>query len=207
MHIQLDFEKYRPSQILVTVLLFPDLLPKFRTRIRLIGSFGLQSSVQWIKDLSEALCPVCKAEVEDNIRFLFNCNSLMNEWDTFWVKLYEKIERVCTSETKTFRLFIGNLDQVTKLSFLVGGLELAWRIVETSRRYTAVSMHKILGIRARMITHSRNKKQVYSLVWVRWVACLITVLALTYNSDVCKKIISVGEGLSSFTTWRYRRVT
>ena len=49
----------------------------------------------------------------------------MNEWDTFWAKLYEKIERVCTSESKTFKLFIiSNLDQVIKLPFLVGGLEL-----------------------------------------------------------------------------------
>ena len=83
----------------------------------------------------------------------------MNEWDTFWAKLYEKIE-VCTSESKTFKLFISNLDQVTKLSFLVGGLELPFdkRIVETNRRYTAVSVHKILGIHAKMITHSTNKK-------------------------------------------------
>ena len=84
----------------------------------------------------------------------------MNEWDAFWAKLYEKIERVCTSESKTFKLFISNLDQVTKLSFLVAGLELPfdWRIVETSRRYTAVSVHRIFGIRARMIADSTNKK-------------------------------------------------
>ena len=45
-------------------------------------------------------------------------------------------------------------------SFLVGGLELPFdeRIMETSRRYTAVSVHKIFGIRARMIAHSTNKK-------------------------------------------------
>ena len=92
----------------------------------------------------------------------------------FWAKLYEKIEkvctsesktkieRICTSESKTFKLFISNLDQVTKLSssFLVGGLELPFdkRIVETSIRYTAVSVHKIFGIRARMIADSTNKK-------------------------------------------------
>ena len=133
--------------------LFPDLVPKFRTQIRLIGSFGLQGSVPWLNS-SEVLCPLCKAEVEDNIHFFFKCNSLMNEWDTFWAKLYEKIE------SKTFKLFISNFDQVTKLSFLVGGLELPFdkRIVETSRRYTAVSVHKIFSIRASMIADSRNKK-------------------------------------------------
>ena len=78
----------------------------------------------------------------------------------FWAKLYEKIERVCTSESKTFKLFISNLDQVTKLSFLAGGVELPFdnRIVETSRRYIAVSVHKIFGIRARIIAGSTNKK-------------------------------------------------
>ena len=51
--------------------LLPDLVPKFRTQIRLIGSFGLhnQGSVPWLKDLSEAVCPLCKAEVKDNIHF------------------------------------------------------------------------------------------------------------------------------------------
>ena len=140
--------------------LFPDLVPKFRTQIRLIGSFGLQGSVPWLKDSSEALYPLRKAEVEDNINFFFKCNSLKNEWDTSWAKLFEKIERVCASESSTFKLFASNLDQVTKLSFLVGGLELPFdkRIVETSRRYTAVSVQKIFGIRARMITDTTNKK-------------------------------------------------
>ena len=84
----------------------------------------------------------------------------MNEWDTFWAKLFEKIERVCASESSTFRLFTSNLDRVTKLSFLVGGLELPFdkRIVETSGRYAAVSVHKIFGIRTTMIADSRNKK-------------------------------------------------
>ena len=84
----------------------------------------------------------------------------MNEWDTFWAKRYEKIKRVCTSESKTFKLFISNLDQVIKLSFLVGGLEVPFdkRTVETYRRYTAVSVHKSFGIRARMIADSTNKK-------------------------------------------------
>ena len=71
-----------------------------------------------------------------------------------------RLRSVCTSESKTFKLFISNFDQVTKLSFLVGGLELPFdkRIVETSRRYTAVSVHKMFGIRARMVADSTNEK-------------------------------------------------
>ena len=78
--------------------LFPDLVPKFRTQIRLVGSFGLQGSVPWLKDSSEALCPLCKAEVEDNIHFFFQCNSLMNKWDTFWANLYERLRGLCIGE-------------------------------------------------------------------------------------------------------------
>ena len=57
----------------------------------------------------------------------------------FLGKTYEKIERVCTSESKTFKLFISNLDQITKLSFLVGGLELPFDkgIVETGSSFSA----------------------------------------------------------------------
>ena len=81
----------------------------------------------------------------------------MNEWDTFWAKRFEKIESVCVWESSTFKLFTSNLDQVTKLSFLVGGLELNKRIVETSGRYTAVKCTGF-GIHARMIGDSTNKK-------------------------------------------------
>ena len=76
-----------------------------------MGALGFRAVYHGLKDLSEAHCLLCKAEVEDNIHFFFNHNSLMNEWDTFWAKLYEKIERVCKSNSKTF----SNLDQVTKL--------------------------------------------------------------------------------------------
>ena len=84
----------------------------------------------------------------------------MNEWDTFWANFFEKIEIVCASESSTFKVYTNNLDQVTKLFFLVGDLELPFdkRIMETSRTYTAVSVHKIFGIRARIIADSTNKK-------------------------------------------------
>ena len=44
--------------------------------------------------------------------------------------------------------------------FLVGGLKLPFdkRIVETSRRNTAVSVNKIFGISARIIADSTNNK-------------------------------------------------
>ena len=149
MLLQLNFEKRLSQQNFGHYLpFFPDLVPKFRAQVRLIGSFGLQCSVLWLKDSSEALCPLCKAKVEVNIHSFFECNSLTNERDTFWAKLFKKIERVGASESSAFKLFTSNLDQVTRLSFLVGCLELPFdkRIVETSRSYTAVSVHKIFGI-------------------------------------------------------------
>ena len=91
---------------------------------------------------------------------MLESNSLKNEWNTFWTKLFEKIEGVCASDSSTFKLFISNLDKVTKLSFLIGGFELPFdkRIVESRRRYTAVSVHKIFGSRARMVADSTGKK-------------------------------------------------
>ena len=91
MHIQVNFENSAPAKFWSLSFLFPDLVPKFRTQIRLIGSFELHGSVPWLKDSSEALCPLSKAEVEDNIHFFLKCNSLKNEWDTFWAKRFEKI--------------------------------------------------------------------------------------------------------------------
>ena len=95
-----------------------------------------------------------------NIHFFFKCNSRINECDTLWAKLFEKIERVCALESSTFTLFASSLDQVAKLSFLVGGFEVPFgkRIVETSRSYTAVSVHKCFGIHSRMIADSTSKK-------------------------------------------------
>ena len=46
-----------PAKFWSISFLFPDLVPKFCTQIRLTGSFGLQGSVPWLGNLSEALCP------------------------------------------------------------------------------------------------------------------------------------------------------
>ena len=70
----------------------PDLVPKFRTQLRLMGSFGLQGSAPWLRNSAETLCPLCKTEVDDNFHFIFKCKCLKGEWDTFWFNLFQKID-------------------------------------------------------------------------------------------------------------------
>ena len=70
-----------------------------------------------------------------NMVIFDKCTSLKNQWNAFWAKRFEKIKRVCAPASSTFKLFISNLDQVTKLSFFIlGGLTLPSdkRIVELS---------------------------------------------------------------------------
>ena len=49
---------------------YPDLVARLHTQARLMGSFGLNSSVPWLKDTEGALCFISKEDVE-NTYYLF----------------------------------------------------------------------------------------------------------------------------------------
>ena len=79
---------------------FPDLVPKFRNEVRLMGSHGLQRGIPWLKETDQAICPMCKSGTEDLTHFLLKF---------FWESLFSKVGICCPHEAGTFKTFSVNL--------------------------------------------------------------------------------------------------
>ena len=58
---------------------FPDLVPKFRSQVRLMGSHGLQGGIPWLKETDQTICPLCKSGTEDLTHFLLKSSSALNK--------------------------------------------------------------------------------------------------------------------------------
>ena len=127
---------------------FPDLVPKFRNQVRLMGSHGLQGGIPWLKETDQAICPLCKSGTEDLTHFLLKCSALKDEWEFFWESLFSKVEICCSHEAGTFKIFSVNLDD-SKCRLLLGGLNIPLPTVikDTIREYAAVSVSKMTKVR------------------------------------------------------------
>ena len=53
---------------------FPDLVPKFRNQVRHMGGHGLQGGIPWLREVDQAICPLCKSGTEDLTHFLLKCS-------------------------------------------------------------------------------------------------------------------------------------
>ena len=70
---------------------FPDLVPKFRNQVRLMGNHGLQGGIPWLKETDQAICPLCKSGNEDLTHFLLKCSALKDEWKLSRESLFSKV--------------------------------------------------------------------------------------------------------------------
>ena len=68
MHIiQTCFENISPSDFWSLADQYPDLVTRLHTQARLMGRFGLNDSVPWIRDTEGALCFICKEDIENTL--------------------------------------------------------------------------------------------------------------------------------------------
>ena len=73
------FQSLTPHSFWSITSSFPDLVPKFRNQIRLMGSHGLQGGIPWLKETHQVICPLCKSGTEDLTHFLLKGNALKDE--------------------------------------------------------------------------------------------------------------------------------
>ena len=72
---------------------YPDIVTRLHTPARLMGSFGLNGSVPWLKDKEGALCFMCKEDVENTYHFFLDCPQFKENFDSVWRNLQLKITR------------------------------------------------------------------------------------------------------------------
>ena len=65
----------------------PDLVTRLHTHARLMGNFGLNASVPWLKDTKGALRFIDKEDIESTDHFLLDCPQFTKNFDSIWRNL------------------------------------------------------------------------------------------------------------------------
>ena len=123
-----------------------------------------------MRNSCKSICPVCKAEEEDNYHFLIRCKALRPEFDLFWSKLFSLIQSKATFEANAIINFLRNLDNHSKVLFLTGGLRLSFqRSVSVSiAQFIIVSVHKLVRICERLVVITLNPSSFSFHAVARW---------------------------------------
>ena len=103
---------------------YPDLVTRLHTQARLMGNFGLNASVPWLKDIQGALCFICEEDIENTDHFLIDCPLCKENFDSIWRNLDLKIMRSNPTDGIQIANFIKGLNRQHKIMLSVGGLSL-----------------------------------------------------------------------------------
>ena len=66
------FTKISPSNYWEITSLYPDVVSKVNIQLRLIGNYGLQSGLPWLRKEKSDACFLCKTESEDLSHFVLD---------------------------------------------------------------------------------------------------------------------------------------
>ena len=64
---------------------FLQIVSKVNIQLRLIGNYGLQSGLPWLRKEKSDACLLCKTESEDLSHFVLRCPYFRNDWIRFWL--------------------------------------------------------------------------------------------------------------------------
>ena len=62
---QVVFDHLTPSKFWSITDHYPDLVSRLHVQIRLMGNFGLNAGVPWLRGTPGALCFICKKDLDD----------------------------------------------------------------------------------------------------------------------------------------------
>ena len=147
--IQTCFENLSPPDFWSLADEYPDLVTRLHTQARLMGGFGLNGSVPWLKDTEGALCFICKEDVENTCHFFLDCPQFKENFDSVWRNLQLKITRSNPTDGIQIANFIKNLNRQNKVMLLVGGLSLPFDNQTTTlvKKFVSSAVGKIYKLR------------------------------------------------------------
>ena len=89
---------------------YPDLVTRMHTQVMLMGKFGLNGSIPWLKDTEGTLCFICTEDIENLDHFLADCPQLRENFDSIWRNLELNIIRSNPTDDIQIANFIKKLD-------------------------------------------------------------------------------------------------
>ena len=103
---------------------YPDLVCRLHVQIRLMGNFGLNTSIPWATTTDSTICFICKEDEETLHHFLFDCTGFREHFNLLWSSLSTKVMRSNPTDGNHMSDFLVNLEQYQKALLLIGCLHL-----------------------------------------------------------------------------------
>ena len=128
---------------------YSDLVCRLHVQIRLMGNFGLNTSIPWAKTTDSAICFICKEGEETLHHFLFECTGFREHFGLLWSSLSTKVIRSNTTDGNHMFDFLVNLEQHQKALLLIGCLPLPFdsATIMMITRFVASAVGKIYKLR------------------------------------------------------------
>ena len=148
-----------PSNYWKITSLYPDLVSKVNIQLRLIGNYGLQSGLPWLRKEKSDACLLCKTESEDLSHFVLRCPYFRNDWIRFWLLMKNFLLRLNDPESELLLFFLKNLNETCRLRFLTNGLILPFNssLCMKVQKFVAASFRKIYRIRMVRLEETQSK--------------------------------------------------
>ena len=113
------------------------------------GTLALTEGFPGCQNTEDALCFVCKENVENVNHFLLECREFRHNFDSIWLNLRQKIVSVSPIDGPQIFDFIHHLNQRHKVLLLLGGLQLPFdrESVTLITRFICSAVHKVFHLR------------------------------------------------------------
>ena len=121
---QAVFDHLTPSKIWSITDHYPDLVSRLHVQIRLMGNFGLNATVQWLRGPTGALCFICKEGLDDFNYFLWECKALRKNFQSVWSNLVQTIDSANPTNGLQISSFVRGLNHQHQTLLLIGGIPL-----------------------------------------------------------------------------------
>ena len=130
---------------------YPDLVKCLHVQIRLAGNFGLNGGVTWLSNTDDALCFICKENVENVNHFLLECREFRNNFDSIWLNLRQKIVSVSPIDGPQIFDFIHHLTKGIKFFC-------HWGIATSIHRESVTLITRFICSAVNKVFHLRKAK-------------------------------------------------
>ena len=125
MHVaQACLENVSPSKFWSLADLYPDMVSRLHTQVRLMGNLCLNGGIRWLFKTEGSLCFICKENTETVYDHFIECPPFRNNYNSLWSNLKIKIINFNQTDGITISDFMTNLDLHKKVLLLLGGLSL-----------------------------------------------------------------------------------
>ena len=155
MHVaQACLENVSPSKFWSLADLYPDLVSRLHTQVRLMGNLCLNGGIPWPFKTEGSLCFICKENTEMVYHHFIECPPFRNNYNSLWSNLKTKIINFNQTDGITISDFITNLDPHKKVLLLLGGLSLPFddASVVLLKRFVTSAVGKIHKLRTAKTT-------------------------------------------------------